>query len=453
MKRFILLVLLLCCWASPVLANDLFSASGSLNFRGVVPSDHNGKTEYPSFLARIEADAGTPTRFFHLCLNAGWDGTVDLPAQDDSILKNWNDVYQSTTPFLEFKELYAEYATTLLDIRLGVQRFSWGRLDEYPINDLLNPWDYTRFLMRPLEDRKIGVPSLSTRVVSGDWSAEAVWVPVFVPYRLPLLTERWAGASAIASLLDQTGAKLVTREPDHPASTLANGSFGLRLHKVGPIEWGLNLFHGYDPRPVFKTTRFGVVPAGGHVYIDPGVEPDFHKITSLGVDMATAWDDWSFRAEAAYAVGRHFNTEQEFWGYPTTLLPGSYPLHANEIKSDTVDYGVGVDYRLFEDCLLTGQAQQTLILSRPGTIYHKEFETLIWVNLKNGFMNQKVETNLNLAYNPEHGDTMARANAWYVFTDAWKTGIAAVALSGPSQSLFGHYAENDQVEVNVVYSW
>jgi hypothetical protein len=68
-------------------------------------------------------------------------------------------------------------------------------------------------------------------------------------------------------------------------------------------------------------------------------------------------------------------------------------------------------------------------------------------------MNQKVETNLNLAYNPEHGDTMARANAWYVFTDAWKTGIAAVALSGPSQSLFGHYAENDQVEVNVVYSW
>jgi hypothetical protein len=453
MKRFVLTVLLLFCFASPVVADNLLSASGSLNFRGIVPWDDDGKTEYPSILARIKADAGTSTRFFHLCLEAGWDGTVDLPAQDDSILKNWSDVYQRTTPFLEFKELYAEYATMLLDIRLGVQRFSWGRLDEYPINDLLNPWDYTRFLMRPLEDRKIGVPSLSARVASAEWSAEAVWVPLFVPYRLPLPSERWAGASSFASLLDQTGAKLVMREPDLPARTPANGSFGLRLHQLGSIEWGLNLFHGYDPRPVFKAARLAVVPAGGHLYIDPGVRPDFHKITSLGVDMAAVWRDWSFRAEAAYAVGRHFNTKQEFWGYPAMVLPGIYPLNDNTIKSDTFDYGIGVDYRLFEDCLLTMQAQQTLILSRPDTIYNRKIETLAWLNLKNGFRNRKIETNLNLAYNPEHGDIMARANAWYVFTDAWKAGVTAVALSGPSQSLFGRYAENEQVEVNLVYSW
>jgi hypothetical protein len=99
------------------------------------------------------------------------------------------------------------------------------------------------------------------------------------------------------------------------------------------------------------------------------------------------------------------------------------------------------------------QAQQTVILSRPGALYDRNFETLLWANLKVGWMNQKIETNLNLAYNPEHGDGMAKVNAWYVFTDSWKTGITAVFFTGPPQSLFGRFSRNDQVEAELIYSW
>jgi hypothetical protein len=68
-------------------------------------------------------------------------------------------------------------------------------------------------------------------------------------------------------------------------------------------------------------------------------------------------------------------------------------------------------------------------------------------------MNQKVETNLNIAYNPEHGATMAKANAWYIFTDSWKTGVNAIELNGPPQSIFGRYSRNDQVAAELMYSW
>jgi hypothetical protein len=74
---------------------------------------------------------------------------------------------------------------------------------------------------------------------------------------------------------------------------------------------------------------------------------------------------------------------------------------------------------LFEDGILTLQAQQTVTLNRPGTLYERKFETLLWANLKVGWMNQKIEINLNIAYNPEHGNGMATVNAWYVFTDFW----------------------------------
>ena len=68
-------------------------------------------------------------------------------------------------------------------------------------------------------------------------------------------------------------------------------------------------------------------------------------------------------------------------------------------------------------------------------------------------MNQKIETGLNLAYNPEHGASMVKPSAHYIFSDSWKVGLMAVQLDGPPQSVFGRYAGNDQIEMTLVYSW
>jgi hypothetical protein len=187
--------------------------------------------------------------------------------------------------------------------------------------------------------------------------------------------------------------------------------------------------------------------------IDPGYVPDFHKITSIGLDGAGVTGDWSIRAEAMYTINRHFNIRQELWGYPLLPLPGTYSLKPNEIESDTLYYGVGADYRLFEDALLTMQVQQTLILDRSETLYDRALETILWVHLKVGLMNRKIETNIGIAYNPEHGDSMAKANVWYMFTDTWKAGILGITFTGTSQSTFGRYAKNDEVGAELVYSW
>jgi len=152
-------------------------------------------------------------------------------------------------------------------------------------------------------------------------------------------------------------------------------------------------------------------------------------------------------------VGRRLDIDRSLWGYPAAPTPGIHALNPIEQKRDTVDYGVGADYRLFEDGLLTAQAQQTIILGNVDLMYEKKEETILWMNLKAGFLNQKIETNMNVAYNPEHGDTMAKANAWYVLTDSWKAGITAIDLNGPPQSIFGRYSRNDEVDAELVYSW
>lgn len=434
-------------------ADDTLSVSGKIDLRGVDALNSGTVKEEPGLTGRIKVDTPRSSWRFHSWLEGGWDGTVKRPVSDEQLFKNYDEVYQSNTPYLEFKELYVARTFGDVDIRAGIQRFAWGRLDEYPSNDLFNPWDYTQFLIKPLEDRKIGVPSISAILNKGDWTFDTVWVPVFVPYRLPLPNERWSGVSVTSALSRIPNAELVPAEPDLPPRTIENSNLGLRVRRAGDIEWAINLYHGYDPKPVFKTTSLAINLQPDKVLVDPGYVPDFHRITSIGVDAAAVTGAWSLRAEAAYILNRYYNIRRELWCYPTVLAPGVYPLDPVEHKSDALDYGIGADFRLFEDALLTMQAQQTIIIHRPDTLYERKAETILWANLKAGWMNQKVETNMNVAYNPEHGAIMARVNAWYVFTDSWKAGITAIDLNGPPQSIFGRYARNDQVEGELVYSW
>lgn len=452
-KGIIVLIGLLLPNIAHLYAADDFSTSGRLSINGIYALDHDSIREDPGLTAMMKMDWRKSQWSAHLWIEGGWDGTVRSPRRDHSVLKSFDEVYQDNTPYVEIKELYLERSLQGLDLKIGVQRFSWGRLDEYPVNDLFNPWDYTRFIVRPIEERKIGVPSISAGLNKTDWTYQVVWVPWLVPYRLPKPNERWSVLSSGTALSNIPDAELLLREPDLPAGTLDNGSAGLRIQRMGEIEWALNLFHGYDPRPVFRTTALRVTKSQGELLIDPGFVPSFHKITSIGMDAAAVKGDWSLRGEGAYAFGRVFDVRQELWGYPDVLVQGVTPLNSVELQRDTLDYGLAADYRLFEDGMLTLQAQQTVIVDRPSTLFEREVETILLANLRVFWMNQKIETNLNMALNPEHGASMLRPSAYYVFNDSWKAGIIGLMLDGPSQSIFGRYAKNDQIEMMLTFSW
>src|SRR5512147_2855510 len=138
--HFLLLVLLISI-SSPSFADEALSASGRFGLRGVEALQEGSVREDPGFIGLIKLDAGGSSWRFHSWLEGGWDGTVRRPARDRSLFKDYDRVYQSNTPYLEFKEMHLSYSLHDLELRAGLQRFAWGRIDEYPPNDLLNPWD------------------------------------------------------------------------------------------------------------------------------------------------------------------------------------------------------------------------------------------------------------------------------------------------------------------------
>jgi hypothetical protein len=157
-NKLLLSLLFLFVAQGNVQAENSLSASGNLTLRGVEPLYRDSVKEEPGLEGRIKLDASDSFWQFHSWIEGGWDGTARRPLRDRALLKSYDRVYQSNSPFLEIKEFYLAHSSSHMDLRAGLQRFAWGRLDEYPPNDLLNPWDYTQFLRKSLESRKIGVP-------------------------------------------------------------------------------------------------------------------------------------------------------------------------------------------------------------------------------------------------------------------------------------------------------
>ena len=108
MRNINCLILLLLLCLRPLLPRrkNRYPASGRLDLRGIQPIEGDSVREQPNVEGRFKLDAAASDWVFHSWLEGGWDGSVRRPVRDNDLFKNYDQVYQRNTPYLEFKELF-----------------------------------------------------------------------------------------------------------------------------------------------------------------------------------------------------------------------------------------------------------------------------------------------------------------------------------------------------------
>jgi hypothetical protein len=112
---------------------------------------------------------------------------------------NLSDTFQNDSPAVDIAEGYLDLFLGPVDLRIGKQKFAWGKLDTFQPTDVLNPRWYNDPFVTEEQDVKIGVPALQAAYflpplpsrLPSDVNLAAVWVPVPVSTRFPLREERW----------------------------------------------------------------------------------------------------------------------------------------------------------------------------------------------------------------------------------------------------------------------
>lgn len=181
-------------------------------------------------------------------------------------------------------DVYAEARTAFVEVRAGMSRIVWGRLDEFQPTDVVNPIDLSRFLTDGRAEARLSVPMIRARVfLPASATLEALVTPKF---RAGVFDELREATSPFN--LAPKGLPLVRVTPDVEWNPRRIPG-GARLSATtGRVDWSVSTFRGNRAFPTYASN--GIVPV---------ITETFPQFTMFGGDFETARGAWGIRGEVA----------------------------------------------------------------------------------------------------------------------------------------------------------
>jgi hypothetical protein len=417
-------------------------------------------------------------------------------------LYDLDDAFQNISPSVDIAEGYVDLYLPRLDVRIGKQKFAWGRLDAFQPTDVVNPRQWSDPFLTDESDAKIGVPALRaayfpSRVpyaLATDASLTLVWVPVPVSFRFPLPGERWFPGSIVpGGLAVPKGAGgvlsgvpvppfgiVITPSLETanraPPRRLTEGAVGLRLAGAsGPVSWGLVYYDGPETAPAFdlSTVVFAPDPDDlAHLASVQTLRPRFDRIRLLGGDAATAISGFTVRAEVAYGLGRllpravadltTFDNIVRALGGKLGAARALGKLHEGKrlrvdlgdlfVARDTVAWGVGADY-LWRGWMPLLQLSQTLVLDNHLPLLLDDADTSLVASLRKTYLGERLKAEVSYVQGLVRSYTTLASTVTYNVTDDLRVKVGYLVIAGTRNSLIGQFHDNDEGFVQLRYSY
>jgi hypothetical protein len=223
-------------------------------------------------------------------------------------------------------ENYIDFSAGSWDFRLGAQQIIWGEVVGLFFADVVSAHDMREFLLPSFDLIRIPQWAARAEYTAGDSHVEFVWIPVptfnrigkpgadFYPAPLPSPTPK-----EVAELFE---------DPERPARTLSNSSFGIRANTL-VAGWDLAAFYyrSYSVAPTFYRE-----PSGNAS--QPFVfRPRHDRIWQAGGTVSKDLGEVVLRGEAVYTNGH---------GHAVADLTATESV----VKRSTLDYIVSLDVSL-----------------------------------------------------------------------------------------------------------
>jgi hypothetical protein len=445
---FILLFLL----SSPINAQENNSFDKGIKWGGYLQTDtrfnlkdDNGFSwqEYRLDL-KVEVKPSEKTHFYSEIWLRSW-GFPNVQNSSDLMDKDkvspWN---------LDLREAYVDLYGFLfdnLDIRIGRQRIAWGTGDKLNPTDNLNSYD--------LEDiwdfgRHLGSNSIKVSYYLGDFTFEAIFIPIFTPAVMP--RGDWASAlSPSMELPNELTLGNLTDTITMPENNLEESStIGIRVLKtLFNYDFSLSYIYGRDNLPLANKTTFTPTEIPGEVNI--ASELIYPKRHIIGADVAGSIADVGVWAEAAV-----------FFPEKTIMITDLSALGMGIQESIALDdnpyvkYVVGADYTFKNGIYVNIQYLHGFIHERGRNnledyfmagIEKKLFDDKLKMIIFGGLEVKdfkEFENNYALILSPEI--------AYYPVDNAEVT-LGVRLIDGKDTTSFGRLKDNDEVYLKLKYNF
>jgi hypothetical protein len=337
----------------------------------------------------------------------------DVPVTEQTVdinLRGWGDMTQINVnpyvyvgadgePDIGLREAYIDLFLPSLDLRVGQQAVVWGEAEGVFITDIVSPQDMRSFILADFREIRMGIPAVRADYYAGPFTFEAVWIPRFVPSRLPDSGSIWFTPEMSAL----SGAEL-------PSDALENSEiFGKLSYFGSALNAEVMAGYAWDDQPV----RFS------------GSDFAYERYAVAGGSFSTTLGSFVLRSEAAVYMDRAF----------------TYEAPAPADKHHQLHGLAGLDWSLWGGDM-SAQYIGEYIVDYDEAVAADEFGHTATFRLRDSYLSDTLELELFAYLGIDPWDALLRPSLTYSVEDGVEFETGAEIFIGDDEGKFGRYSDN-----------
>ena len=394
------------------------------------------------------------------------------------------------------RELYIDFFSDYLDIRVGKQMVTWGTADIRILDEPVNPLDWREFILKPYNEIKIPLWMLKMEfqpTLNGTF--QFLLIPDFEPDYLPPVGAPYCpgvvkrGTKMMEGLINfsHTGIAGVpfdyrfVFDEGRPGEKWGNSKFGVRWRDVlGNFEYSLNYMYGWQTlsperivTPDFSTVdtqrmmelamRMGMTPNQLQNYLQanqiapPGstfyVKQKYHRIHVWGASFAKTF---------VSSILKGLTVKGEF-----AYVKDDYRCYQGRdgkfywAETDWYNYVIALEKWIVSNWLASFQFIQKIrskkdvdgqpFLHMSGAPMDK-VETILTLRLSTDFFHERLKPAILVMYGDDN-DWLISPSFYFEWGDHWTTVLGAHILEGKETGFFGEFNDSKQIYLEIKYSF
>lgn len=324
------------------------------------------------------------------------------------------------------REIYAEYDSSGLSCFAGWRFLRWGTADGVNPLDVINPVDVVDPISTGRSYTRIPVLMSGCEVVRGNWSVEAVFLPIAAVQGTTDYGNPWEPRHIRMLREQEQHSHVDVKSGNEPDRWLQQVEYGVHVSTVvsGYDIEGI-FFHGYENMPIWKTA---------YVSDTLAVSPEYKEFTAYGLIFAKGFEKNTIRGEFAYKPR-----------FPCIVNEGGTAERLDLVQA-VFGWDYDIDGKYYINIQVFGDAYGI------GTDSEKIYHGLTYALSSNWFTDSLTLGLRGQVYTDGEG-AQTEFFTEYIITDDWKLYTGVMLWTGKSDSYLGQYNDNDFVYLTLRYSF
>ncbi|WP_156970509.1 hypothetical protein [Andreprevotia chitinilytica] len=415
---------------------SLLDAGGRIRTEYSRQTDNSDDKFLVKFEPELKVGIGeSSTVFFKPALNLSLLGGYKAAYDDQFERSSWSKKYRfNDYSSAELRELYLTSKVGDGLLTLGKQQIVWGTADGLRVLDVVDPVDFTNFIMDDPADARIPLWSANYQVTLPAFDLQLVWIPdtTFNDYSAE---PNWYYLTSpkIIPGAAPAGVTVQQNKVDRPGrNPIKDADYGIRLTKViGGVDLTFNYLYHYNDDVVIYSQ---LDPNNGNPVVT--VSPTYRRSHLIGGTFSFASGSFVYRGEYG------FNSN-------TYVLTKSPTDNNGAVSRHEFSYVFGVDYSGLTDTMLSVQFFQSILSGSDQGLVRDKVDSTVTLNASRTFLNQTWRTEMLYVYSINDRDSALRARVRYNQSDKTSYYFEFDHYAGTINGLYGEFRDKSRVLLGV----